>query len=608
MIWTQVPPEHTCREHHEVLGSQLYEHIVPLATIFRWKRQESAGRLMTLAEAPGTPASIATPTAKETTFNTELTRMLVPILIEAQTLPCWQIRTSHDRGNRLRAAAGLPDTGGQQGPRRSMLAARRAGAFRGGALSGSQKSAIERLAASVLAVRPENFSQRAVEAAKLVLLDTLGCGLAAFDDECAGAVLATLDGLGDKPQCTVLGHPHRMSAPGAVLANGTLIRVLDLNDYVAGAHPRSGARGGHPSDNIPVALAAAEIARAGGRDLLAAILIGYEIYGRGKALMDPESAWDGITISGLAAPAMAGKLMRLDAQHLAHAIALGAARAPTPIAVREGGISAAKSIANALIAQNGMQAALLAAGGVTGPLDLFEAERGLNAVFAHKPEAAGDILGAPMPADNFISRVAIKAYPCFAGGQSAVAAALALHGLVEGDIARLTAIRAVFADLPMVRRQLADPGRVAPRSREAADHSLHFLIAVALIDGTFGLAQFAGERWNDARVRAVMARLELTTDSDLARRAGESYPCALHAADRDGRRYDVEILAPPGFSPNGPDAKSVLEKFTRMTADRLAPDARDRIVELVMNLDAAASSETLMQALRPRPGAATRLQ
>ena len=56
--------------------------------------------------------------------------------------------------------------------------------------------------------------------------------------------------------------PRKMSAPSAVLANGTLIRVLDLNDYVVGAHPQSGARGGHPSDNIPVALAAAELAHA----------------------------------------------------------------------------------------------------------------------------------------------------------------------------------------------------------------------------------------------------------------------------------------------------------------------------------------------------------
>jgi 2-methylcitrate dehydratase len=468
-------------------------------------------------------------------------------------------------------------------------------------LSRSKTGAIERIADWVLAVRSADFSQGARAQAKVVLLDTIGCGIAALEDASARAVLATLDALGERPQCSVLGQARKMSAPSAVLANGTLVRVLDLNDYVPGADRRSGARGGHPSDNIPVALAAAELSGAGGSDLLTAILLGYEIYGRGKALMEANSPWDGISISGLVAPAMAGRLMGLDRQKLAHAIALGAARAPTPVGVREGGISAAKSIANALIAQNGMQAALLASRGITGPLDLFEAERGLKTVFAHEPEAAGDILAAPLPAESYIAHTAIKAYPCYAGGQSAVAAALALHRLVAGDTDRLgEKIRAVFADLPIVRRQLADPGRIAPRSREAADHSLHFLIAVALIDGTFGLSQFDGERWNDPKVRALMARLEMTTDAGLARRAGEAYPCALHATSRDGRAYDVEILAPPGYSPDGPDAETVLEKFNRI-ADRLAPAARNRIIENVMALDAAPSCNDLMQALALAP-------
>ena len=467
-------------------------------------------------------------------------------------------------------------------------------------LAASGEGAIARLAASIAGLRAEDFPPRAVEQAKLVLLDTIGCGFAARDDDSAGAVLEALASLGGTPQCTVLGRAGKMSAPSAVLANGTLIRTLDLNDYVVGAHPVSGARGGHPSDNIPVALAAAELAGSSGRDLLAAILLGYEIYGRGKALMRADSPWDGISVSGLAAPAMAGRLLGFDKERLAHAIALSAARAPTPVAVREGAISAAKSIANALIAQNGMQAALLAAAGVTGPLDLFEAERGLKAVFAHAPESAADVLGARLPSEAFISRVAIKAYPCFAGGQSAVAAALALHRQIDGDVDSLASIHATFADLPIVRSQLADPGRVAPASREAADHSLHFLIAVSLIDGTFGLAQFADERWNDPKMRALMARLDMATDADLARRASGAYPCALHATSRDGRHHSVEVLAPPGFSPDGPDANTVLEKFARITTDCISLAARDRIVEAVMTLDKAITCEDLMRAIAPR--------
>ncbi|HZR60623.1 MAG TPA: hypothetical protein VFA80_06725 [Xanthobacteraceae bacterium] len=221
-------------------------------------------------------------------------------------------------------------------------------------------------------------------------------------------------------------------------------------------------------------------------------------------------------------------------------------------------------------------------------------------MFAHAPESAAAILGAPLPAETFISRVAIKAYPCFAGGQSAVAAALALHREIGGDVDGLASIRATFADLPIVRRQLADPGRIAPASREAADHSLHFLIAVSMIDGRFGLNQFAGERWNDPKVRALMARLDMATDADLAGRASGAYPCALHATGRDGRHHAVEVLAPPGFSPDGPDAKTVLEKFARVTADLVAPAARERIVEAVMALDKATTCERLMRAVAPR--------
>src|SRR4029077_866564 len=103
-----------------------------------------------------------------------------------------------------------------------------------------------------------------------------------------------------------------------------------------------------------------------------AIVVGYEIYGRLKELMDRDSDWDGVTVSGFAAPAMAGRLMGLDPMKLAQALALSGARAITPLAVRQGEISGAKNVANALVAQSGVQSTILAKYGMTGPLDLFE--------------------------------------------------------------------------------------------------------------------------------------------------------------------------------------------------------------------------------------------
>jgi 2-methylcitrate dehydratase len=456
----------------------------------------------------------------------------------------------------------------------------------------AEPGVVEQLAAWVLAMQARDLSQAAILQAKLLLLDTIGCGFAALDEQSARALLAVVETSGGAPQCTVIGRARRTTAPNAVLANGALVRILDFNDYV---NAKGGDLGGHPSDNIPVALAAGELAGACGREVVAAVVLGYEIFGRCKELMERDSAWDGVTVSGLAAPAMAGRLMGLDRGRLAHAIALSAARAATSTAVRFGDISAAKSIANALVAQNGMQAALLAERGITGPLDLFENPRGMREVFCKGDATAA--LTAPLPAESYIMAANVKAFPCLATGQSVVAAGIEMHRRLRGAVGRLAGFRLVIPDTPGLRRQKDDPGRIKPASREAADHSFNFLAAVALIDGEFGLAQFDGERWNDPKVCALMARLEIVNDSAWNRRAPDSYPCSLEVRTEDGREEVVEVPYPPGCSRGRLEAETVIKKFGALTALHLAQPARDRIVEAAMALDESASCAELMAAL-----------
>ncbi len=437
---------------------------------------------------------------------------------------------------------------------------------------------VEKLADWTLAVRAEDFSDRVLNQAKLLLLDTIGCGYAALDEDASRAVIATMTEIGGAPLCTVIGSTTKNSAPGAVLLNGALCRILDLNDYV---NTRSGRIGGHPSDNIPVALAAAELAGASGRAVLAAIVVGYEIYGRLKEGMQDATDWDGIVVSGFAAPAMAARLMGLDRVALANALALSGARAPTPLVVRHGAISAAKSVANALVAQNAMQATILAKHGMTGPLDLFENPHGLGSLF---PGLDGS-LTAPLTADCYLMGCHVKAYPCLATGQSVVHAGLDIHRQIGGDTGKLGRITVAIADTPSLNRQKDDPGRIDPTSREAADHSFNFLAAVALLDGAFGLAQFADARWNNAQVRALMERLKIVCDPSLNARAPGGFPCAIRARGTDGKDYAAEVLDPPGFSRHGLDAEAVTRKFHAITAGRLPHAARDQIVESVMALD-----------------------
>ena len=466
------------------------------------------------------------------------------------------------------------------------------------AAADAEPGAVERLANWALSIREEDIPAAAATRAKLLLLDTIGCGYAGIAEHAARGVVEATREAGGAPRCAVIGERWRTGLANAVFANGVLIRALDLNDYTVAA---KGVIGGHPSDNIPVALCAAEAANAGGRALLAAIVVGYEVSQRLRAAMDRGSQWDGVTVSGAVAPVMAGRLLGLDNRQLAHALALSLARAATPAIVRSGHISAAKSIANALVAQSGVQAVELARHGVTGPLAVMEHKRGLGGVFPNAAALAA--LDAPLGALPYVTNAHVKAYPCLATGQSIVAAGLALRRALGGDISGVERVRVILGENATTRDQAFDAGRVDPRSREAADHSFNFLAAVSLLDGEFGLAQFDNERWFNPEVRGVMAKLDIGLDQGLADRARGPYPCAMEAALADGSTQRVEMLAPPGYSAEGLDEGVVIDKFNALTRDCLGAEAREKLVAAALGLDTAPSCAALFAALKPRKDA-----
>jgi len=89
------------------------------------------------------------------------------------------------------------------------------------------------------------------------------------------------------------------------------------------------------------------------------------------------------------------------------------------------------------------------------------------------------------------------------------------------------------------------------------------------------------------------------SDPDWVRRAPQSYPATLvvHLADGSSRR--AEVPYPPGAAPGGVTAQSVIEKFHRVAADRLAPAARERVVAEALALPDSPSPERLLGLLVP---------
>src|SRR5215475_10411828 len=273
---------------------------------------------------------------------------------------------------------------------------------------------VKQIAERILEFDSKSIPEDVLRHAKFLILDSIGCALAARGEHAFERALHTFEAIGGNPECTIIGSNRRMPVTNAVMLNGILIRELDLNDAYVGP-----GQMGHPSDNIAVALSVGEKQRSSGLDVIASVIAGYELYCRIQDIIVGRGPWDHVTASALGAPAIAGRLLKLDADQLANAMALSAAHGNTLSAVRSGQLSNAKAMANAFVACQGTLCSLLASRGTTGPLSIFEGKGGLDKAFLAGADL--NLLMEPIREHFRISDVNIKAYPCIGTSQAMVA-------------------------------------------------------------------------------------------------------------------------------------------------------------------------------------------
>ena len=456
------------------------------------------------------------------------------------------------------------------------------------------RETIKELARWVLSIDARRLSPAALQQTKLLILDTLGCALAAGREKAAKAAVDLVVSFGGASQSTVIGTSTKTAIANAVLANGVLARYLDLNDFWIDRKEGSAPGiGGHPSDNIPVALAVAEARRRSGRDAIAAIVTGYEIYDRLRKITAPGLPWDRSTVSGLVAAAMAGRLLDLDETRMAHGLALGAARTVTPGIVRQGTVSASKFLANALVAQSGVLGALMAEKDLTGPLAILDHEKGLSSLY--RGQDASPLI-EPVTGEFAILNANMKAYPCLATGQAIVAAGCEIHRRLKDSLEAIETVEVAMAVNPFLQGQQADPALKNPTTRESADHSFFFLAAVGIIDGSLTPQSFDGERWMDSRVRNIMGKIVMSADATLNAKAPDGYPCSITVKTRDGRQHKAEIAYTPGYSQGGGiKASDVHTKFDAITERVLTASRRDALKAAVGSFEDLPSIDEVMR-------------
>lgn len=396
-----------------------------------------------------------------------------------------------------------------------------------------------------------NVDVRVGQRARTLMLDSLGCAVAARDHPAVRKTAAAAANLSPGDVATGLGSGQRLGLLGAVLDSGAAIRALDFNDFYWGP-----GIGGHPSDLYAVAFALAEATDVSLRSMLEAVIAGYEVYLRLLDMLPGDGPFDHTTAMTMAGAALAGRLFRLDSTAMAHALAMAAVRGPALSAIRYGEICEAKAVAPAVAGISGLISAQLAAAGIGGPVASACGRFGIGVVVA--PGADLRSLAAPAGFGTKIIDVTVKRFPCIGTAQTAVAAALDISRQVAQTGQRVERVDVRLADDGIVIHQTTQPYR-RPTQRETADHSFFSLMALALVDGEVTPKQFAERRFFDPDIHAMSDRLFFECDLPGA---GEGLLAARALATlSDGRQIAVAVDYAPGHCRNPLDHAGIADKF-----------------------------------------------
>jgi 2-methylcitrate dehydratase len=447
-----------------------------------------------------------------------------------------------------------------------------------------------RLAEYACRLRFEDLPAAVAHEVKRRFIDSIATACGAMDAEAFQIARRCAGRFRSDPAASLFGG-GQSSVEWATFVNGLLIRYLDYNDTYLSLEPA------HPSDNLAPVLSMGEWTGKGGKDLIVAATLAYEIQCR---LCDAASlrkhGVDHVTYGALSSCAAACKLLGLDAVKTTHALGIAGVCNVALRQTRAGELSMWKGCAFANAARNGVFAALLASEGLTGPAPIFEGELGLMNLVTRESFDLPILGGAGNP--FMIAQTYIKFWPAEYHSQSAIDAALQLRSEV-GDVRNVASIEidTFNAAVDIIGK---DPEKWRPKTRETADHSLPYCTAVALMDGDVTEAQFEPERFTDRILLELVAKVKLNRDPELNKRYPHGIPNRLRIKMTDGRVLVREVEFPRGHAQNPMTDTEVEQKFRRLVEPRYGKQRADRILGVCWDLENLKTASDLVKLVGER--------
>lgn len=444
---------------------------------------------------------------------------------------------------------------------------------------------VKRLLAFAERRRYEDLSATTIHEAKRHLIDTFASALGAYEEPVSVMSRAVARRYRSDDRARIWGCDIVTTPELAAFANGVMTRSLDVSDTYLGRSR------GHPSDMVPALVAVAESVHADGKALINAMVLAYDVYCSFCRHVDINSGgWDQPVYTVLGASLGAAKLMQLTPEQTGHALSLALTPNLALAQARRGSLSSWKGCAGANASRNAVFAAVLAQEGFTGPGEIFEGSGGFW-------EAVGRA-DWPLPETPMIGETRTKFLPVCYHGQSAVFAALELRSKV--DLQQIEEIR-VDGYQVAVFMMGNDASRWAPTTRETADHSLPYCVAIALLEGRLVRDSFADEHLRDPAVAELMRKVRVAEDPALTAQYPEGAPGRVSIRLRSGETLVSEIRYPRGHEKSPMSDAEVEDKFRDLAAPTLGAAGCERALQALWQLEHIKDAQEITALLRPWP-------
>ncbi|MEM3703489.1 MAG: MmgE/PrpD family protein [Candidatus Bathyarchaeia archaeon] len=421
------------------------------------------------------------------------------------------------------------------------------------------------------------------EHAKLCIMDWLGSTLAGSLETPAKTVASIVREIGGRKESTIIGARFKTCCVNAALANGTSGHAVELDDI----HEESIIHPAAPV--IPAALAVAERINASGRDLITAVVLGYEVEIRIGMAVNPShyKFWHTTGTCGtFGAAAAAGKILGLKSEKVVHSFGIAGTQAAGLIEVFG---TMSKPFTAGKAAANGVLAALLAEKGFTSSRAIFESEKGFCRATAveYNLNIIIEDLGRKF---NIVNNI-FKVHASCGHTHGAIDAVLLLrdkHGIKPEDVDKIV-VRTYPIAVDVVGK------KYEPKTPSEAKFSLPFCLAAALIYGKAGLNEFREEMLSDPEIQKLSRKVTVVVDPEYV---NAQLGCAKVTIHTNNGEFTCRVDAPKGY-PKNPLTKAELErKFLDLAHLVLSNEQANRILEIVNSLEKIENITLLTALLR----------